>query len=361
MARKYKIRWKESDEVALKKAVRSYNSKIEYIKQKANTYNDSQRNQILERLPDKVSYRELRKEDIQTRGQLNAVIKSLTGFKSSTVYEAPLTSRQKKTIKKEIDKFNSKISRLAKKYSKIDDYNKRSRMLSSLPKKMKYSELIKPHSNMFGDILPPLIQSEAGYKMELDALRSFTKDNKAQQIVTPENNLYNVAMTKWQMQQMKKREKIVNEKRSERLERLKELEAKSRGQGLDHTVGEVGMGRQELKALNPTHAFTDSQSKRDIDRKFKTLQLESHPNYFKESDMRWRDNYTRTLLEELGDVPEVRRIVDKINNMPLDEVILKFYTEIGIFEYSYPLDYEQRVNSINALTSIWLKDSDLYH
>lgn len=361
MARKYNIRWKDSDEIKLKKAVRSYNAKIEYIKKKASNYNESQRNTILERLPDKVSYRQLRKEDIQTRGQLNAVIKSLSNFKSEIMYESPLTDRQKKTIKKAVSNFNSKITRLANKYSKIEDYNKRTRMLSSLPKKMKYSELIKPHKNIFGDILPPLIQTESGYKMELEALRSFTKDKKAQEIVTPENNIYKVAMTKWQMNQMRKRERIVNEKRQERLDRIKNLEAKSRGKGLDHTVGDVGMGRQELKALNPTNAFTDSQSKTDIDRKYKTLQLESHPNYFKESDMRWRDNYTRTLLEELGNVPEVRRIVDKINNLPLDEVILKFYTEVGIFEYSYPLDYEQRVNSINALNSIWLKDSDLYH
>ena len=361
MARKYNIRWKDTDELELKRAVRNYNSKIDYIKKKASNFNDSQRNQILERLPDKVSYRQLRKEDIKTRLQFNAVIKSLSNFKSDMVYESPLTDRQKKTIKKAVSNFNAKVTRLANKYSKIEDYNTRARMMSSLPKKMKYSELIKPHKNLFGDILPALIQDDTGYKMELDALRNFTKDKRAQEIVTPENNLYKVAMTRWQMKEMKKREKIVNDKRAERLERIQKLETQSRGKGLDHTVGEVGMGRQELKALSPTSAFTVTQSKTDIDRKFRTLQIESHPNYFKESDVRWRDNYTRTLLEELGNVPEVRRIVDKINSMSLDEVILKFYTEVGIFEYSYPLDYEQRVNSINALNSIWLKDSDLYH
>lgn len=78
MARKrYNIKWRESDEAKLKRAVKNYNAKIRRLEAKLPALQKERNARVL--LPSKISYKEL-KADIRTRADFNRELKSLMRF-----------------------------------------------------------------------------------------------------------------------------------------------------------------------------------------------------------------------------------------------------------------------------------------
>lgn len=100
MAKLHKIRWRESDEQRLKKAVNNFNAKIRRIEKKNPT--------IKELLPEKVTAKDLKKM-IETRNDLSREIKALQRF----------TKRGAETI---VDIPNNKYNMKITKWEKQDMY-----------------------------------------------------------------------------------------------------------------------------------------------------------------------------------------------------------------------------------------------
>lgn len=263
-------------------------------------------------------------------------------------------------LKKAVRNFNDKIKRLEKKYNKIEDATERRRMLATLPEKVSYKELRRGVKNSVGVKQDAIIQTRKGLKFELKSLQGFT-ERGAEKAVKVKGNENGLLLTKWQVKDLKKRARRATRERTKRLDEMMQIPAMSRGQQLGYTKGELGMGKQAMLEYNPINAFTPTQTMADIRKKARTLRKEAQPNYWSDKDEQWVNDYTRTLLEELGAVPEVQEIVERIKGLSLEEFKNVMYSEVGIQEYSYPRDSEGRKESINQLRSIWLKDADLYN
>lgn len=261
-------------------------------------------------------------------------------------------------LRKAVRNHNDKIRRLERKYEKIEDAAERKMMINSLPERVSYAELRKGITDEYGKKQGPIIQTRAGFKQEIESLKAFTKRGAEQVIEIPDNDR-GVLITQYQYEDMLKREKKINRERKKRRKEVEASDVTRRGEKTGYQRKDIGMGKQQEQDLKPVNAFTPSQKKADIRKKARTLRKESQPGYWEAKDIAWRDNYTKTLLEELGDVPEVREIIDFINSQPIESYKSVMYSEEGIKEYSYPLTEEQRKQAINELRSIWMRNADL--
>lgn len=277
--------------------------------------------------------------------------------------QRPIKWREKDEIalKKAVRNFNDKIRRLEKKYKKVEDRKERELLLKSLPAKASYKELRKE-----------IIDTRSGFNFEMKSLKSFTNTKgkkKPEALVKVPGNKNKLMITNWQLKDMKKRERRANIERKSRLQAILEMPATSRGEELGYTVGEllgynpdskVGMGDQRLKEYTPINAFTSSQEIRDIRKKSKTLLKETQGSYWDKKGELWRANYTRSLLDELGSVPEVEEIVEKIRGLPIEEFLAVMYSDPGVQETHYFKNKDDRSKAINTLKSTWLKNADIY-
>lgn len=259
------------------------------------------------------------------------------------------------TLAKEVKRFNDKVRYYQRKYARIEDRKERKRMIDALPEKLSVKELRRGGVDEYGEVQGPIIRTRKGFDKEIESMRAFT-DNRGINIVDVPGNEKGVAITEWQLNDMLAREKSANRKRKIRRTKVEKTEVTSRGKKVGYTVG---MGKAKDKNLNNINAFTPSQTHTDIKQKMRTLRKESQPEYWVAKDERWREDYTRTLLEELGDTPEVRRIVDHINSLDYKQFRLVMHSENGIKEYSYPPDIEKKKEAINELRAIWLNDADV--
>ena len=261
------------------------------------------------------------------------------------------------TLTKEVKRFNDKIRYYQRKYAQIEDTQERKRMLDALPEKLSIKELRSGGVDEYGEVQDAVIRTRKGFNQEIKSMRAFT-DNRGINIVDVPGNEKGVALTEWQINDMLEREKSANRKRKIRRTKVEKTEVTSRGKKVGYTVG---MGKAKDKNLNDINAFTPGQRHTDIKQKMRTLRKESQPEYWVAKDEQWRADYTRTLLEELGDTPEVRRIVDHVNSLDYKQFRVVMDSEIGIKEYSYPPDEEKKKEAINELRAIWLNDADVIH
>ena len=235
-------------------------------------------------------------------------------------------------LKRVVKNFNAKITRLEKK----DPDNK-----NALPEKVSAAQL------------RDLIETRQDLNRELNALRRFS-ERGAEELVEVPNNDYNLKITKWQKKEMTRREVIVNQKRKRQLERVADIDMTSRGKSLGYKKGEIGMGKAERIALEPVKAFTPSQNRRDLNKRFKQLRKESISTYWDKRNEIMRTNY---IAEIERNFPEalVKDVTEKIRNMDFDEFRKVFEAEDqGKFQFNYPLNKEDQEKYATALQSIWI-------
>ena len=172
-------------------------------------------------------------------------------------------------------------------------------------------------------------------------------------------NEYNAKTTQWQRQESARLAAIVNRRRAERLEKLNIVEMANSEGKLGYTVGQMmGMGLASKNKLNPTKAFTPSQSQTDIKYKFRSLLGESTTNYHRNRDQILKENYIRTLQENYKG-SDIQEVISKIRNMDSDLFILKFEAKGDAFEFAYPPDRDQYENYLSELKGYWLRNDSI--
>lgn len=235
-------------------------------------------------------------------------------------------------LKRVVKNFNAKLTRLSNK----DPQNK-----SALPERVSAAQL------------RDLIETRQDLNRELNALRRFSERGAEELVEVPDND-YNLKITKWQKKEMTRREVIVNQKRKRQLERVADIDMTSRGQSLGYKKGEIGMGKAERIALDPVRAFTPSQNRRDLNKRFKQLRKESISTYWDKRNEIMRTNYVAEIERNF---PEdmVGDIVAKIRNMDFDEFRKIFEAEDQHkFQFNYPLNEDEQIKYSNALRAIWI-------
>lgn len=250
----------------------------------------------------------------------------------SRKYNIRWSAADEAELKRVVKNFNAKLTRLANK----DPQNK-----NALPERVSAAQL------------RDLIETRQDLNRELNALRRFSERGAEELVEVPDND-YNLKITKWQKKEMTRREVIVNQKRKRQLERVADIDMTSRGQSLGYKKGEIGMGKAERIALEPVLAFTPSQNRRDLNKRFKQLRKESISTYWDKRNEIMRTNY---IAEIERNFPEalVNDVVDQIREMDFDEFRKVFEAEDqGKFQFNYPLNKGDQEKYATALRSIWI-------
>lgn len=235
-------------------------------------------------------------------------------------------------LKRVVKNFNAKLTRLEKK----DPKN-----ANALPERISAAQL------------RDMIETRQDLNRELNALRRFSERGAEELVEVPDND-YNLKITKWQKKEMTRREVIVNQKRKRQLERVADVEMTSRGQSLGYKKGDIGMGKMERIELEPVRAFTPSQNRRDINKRFKQLRKESVSTYWDKRNELMRSVYVNEIEKNFP--PEmVKDVVEKIREMDFDEFRKVFEAEDQHkFQFNYPLNKDDQTKYSNALRSIWI-------
>lgn len=183
--------------------------------------------------------------------------------------------------------------------------------------------------------LKQVISTRQDYKRVVNMLKRFMKEG-AEEIVDVPGNEYGTKATKWEISEMRRLRNLVNAKRARRVEMFKDLEMRSGEGELGYTLGErFGMGLASRVSLNPTNAFTPSQTSQDVHFKFSSLIKQNKGNYYAEKDKILKDNFIRELSRNY-DKADVKEVIDSVKNMDGRVFALMFEAHGDKMEQVYP-------------------------
>lgn len=333
MAGQPNIRWRKADNENLSRAVKNYNAKLSRLAKKDPSA----------ALPPRVSIKDIR-AGIRTRDDYKDTLQALRSFSAKGGEKTPQArqpggirwrSSDKAELQRAVNNFNAKIRRASKRMGKN---------AAALPKTVSVSKIRKR------------IQTRGDYKREINSLRAFSQKG-AEEIVEAPDNYNKLKLTKWQLEDMKNRETIINERRKERREMIADIEITDRGEKAGYKKGDFGMGKLEERELDPIQAFTHQMNRADLDRKHEVLRNESRELYWDERDEILRRNYIKSLTDHFRE-SDIRSVIDAINNMPFDQFRKRYEAEGGNFELNYPKepDTAEYRSYLTALQAIWTPD-----
>ena len=246
-----------------------------------------------------------------------------------------------KRLAKAVKNFNAKRTRLIKK-----DPN----MEYVLPEKANTKKL------------KDLIATRQDLNREIKSLERFTKTNrgktksgkaKAQphDIITIPGNKYNLKVTRWQYNEMKRSKAYIDAKRQERHDALYNTEQTDRGTPLGYTAGQIGMGRADTNALKPIQLFPTSMNRKDFLKKFKTIMKERQSDYWDKQELEMKASYIKGLTENYR-YEDMKEVIEHIEKLPFKEFYDVYKRDQTIFEYASDLPndtlYKGYVNKIYA-------------
>lgn len=271
-------------------------------------------------------------------------------------------------------------------------------------RRKKVEGLVLPDPIKKGD-LEEVIKTRSDFNRQLKSLERFTKNSNSTQTINVPNN-DKLKMTKWQYREMRKMEKAELSRIKEQVERLANMPARDirgretgysalqrqvyigmgkeqenrtnlnkliKGSNIENSgdllekLERFGMGSTEAIELEPTVAFPENLSPRELKAKYRTLRNRTQDLYFRQMDFKMRENYIQGLIVNYGD--DADEIIERIRNMNIDDFIDRSY-EVGIpsmFEIVSPpgskaksktvefIRDEDYQNNLDALYELWLE------
>ena len=208
--------------------------------------------------------------------------------------------------------------------------------------------------------LKNMIQTRQDYNRIINMLKRFSKKG-AEELVEVPGSDYDIKVTKWQMEEMKRLAGIVNRKRNIKRENMSMIQMATSEGELGYTLGErFGMGLASMNKLTPTRAFTRSQGNRDVDYKMRSLLNETRVRYYNERDLILKNSYIKTLLENYNE-SDISDVIAKIRGMDADMFVLKFEASGDKFEKLYPPERgsEEYKAYVAELKAYWLRNDSI--
>lgn len=245
-------------------------------------------------------------------------------------YNIRWTENDSKQLSKAVKNFNAKVKRLEAKYSDIPDM--------VLPEKVTMKEMRE------------VIGTRRDLQKELKSLQKFTQ--RGSEEVVKANTKDTILLTKWQKDELLKREKVINKARAERREELENQGLIHKGEGVGYTRGAVGMGKTDALMLRPTHAFTPKMQKYELKEKMKHFRRESQSDYWNKRDKLMVDNYIKALKENFN-YNDVKDVIDKINSQGVEGSKDTILSDPQEFNTAYPPSDEDYERYLKHLKEMW--------
>lgn len=263
----------------------------------------------------------------------------------SKFHKIKWTDDDQKELERVVRNFNAKITRLQKKDP--------SQILNSLPKGMKVNKNALPEKVTVKQ-MKELINTRQDLKRELNSLKRFSKKGAEKIELVPDTD-YNLQVSKWQRKEMNRAVGIVNRRRKDRLEMIRDVSV----EGHDFTLGQLGMGKQAENELKPTSSFYRTMTQTDLKKRYISLKHERQSQYFTDKDYRVKENYIKGLTDNYAE-SDVKDIIKAIEKMDIREFLDKFMAvDLNTFEWaSGPPNQEDYQGYLNRLKGEWLGLSD---
>lgn len=204
-------------------------------------------------------------------------------------------------LRRVVKNFNAKLSRIIKKNPEMAQY---------MPPRVSYKDLRND------------ITSRKEFNRELNSLKRFSQKGSEKIIEAKKTGL---KVTAWEKKEVGIQVAIINRERSRKRKLIEEEEATSRGQKLNLTRAQMNSIRMNELKKKPFNF--DKIKKSDWSRYRETVKKQSHPNFQSEADIHLRENYIKGLKEVFGDTDETKKLIEEIENLPINEFITKFYKE----------------------------------
>lgn len=247
----------------------------------------------------------------------------------SRKYNIRWSQSDEKELQRVVRNFNAKVTRLAKKNPE---------MKNALPDKVSAAQL------------RGMIKTRQDLNRELNALRRFSQKG-AEEIVEVPDNDYNLKITKWQKEEITRRVATINRTRKQRLKKMEETEATQGGKGLGYSAAPM-MGKASKLSISPIKGFTKGMNRADLKKRYAQLLKESQSGYWSARDEQTRQNYIKAMLHNFNK-GDVEHIIEKIENMDIEEFRSKFDSDSGKFETVYTNDQDEYMAALSELESIW--------
>ena len=222
-----------------------------------------------------------------------------------------------------IKNFNAKIYREIQKNPDAVNY---------LPERVKKSEAIKS------------IQTRSDFNRLTKSLKGFTKKGAEK----PVKSSRGATATQWEVDEFKKKQRVVNARRTRERNKLNEKEVKSRGKPTGMKRGEMGSIKEN--SLKPSKKKFDNLSQKEWDKAKANIDKTLNAQYREERKQHMKDNYIKG-LQNAGYSDE---IVDIVQNTPLDDFLETVDTDTeATFDFIY--DPIEQAKKEEALKQVWAK------
>lgn len=239
------------------------------------------------------------------------------------------TKSDEKELRRLVKNYNAKVNRVIKK----DPANK-----DLFPERVKVSDL------------KAKIETRSDLKREMNSLKRFLKRGSEEIVYNNLDGADRFGITKYEKREIEIKVATINRLKAQMRKEIEEMEVKSRGKGVGYKNKEVGR-MERLQLLQPKVFNFKTKKKRDYEHFKKGL--EDADVYIKKKDIILRDNYIDSLYEHLGTNQYVEMIADKINSMPIDSFISKYYSDKeAVIEFIYdPLQASFKLETL--INDVW--------
>lgn len=337
MSKQYHIRWRESDNEALRKAVKNYNAKITRDKKKLLA---QEKRYEAANLPKKVSIKDLRQE-IQTRKDLNKTLGELRNF-SKTGDKFVIDKVTQKSLTATVRDFNKKVTRLT------ETAHKKGKPVSPYPDTIDETDLKK------------LARDKQNLTRLIKEHKEFLHRGAEELVELPGTNL-NVKLTKWQHKLMTEGIEEVNARRAQEREEWGKTAVKYGGKSAGYTRGEIGM---DMGGTLPDMSFyTKWTEPHDLKYKMRLIIKERQEGYWTARTDLARINYIETVKDAFGNDPVGQLIIKKVEGLPIEDFKRVLSSDDDLFDLQYGFKIEKdetrRTELLNRIWNEWFPDTDL--
>ena len=226
-------------------------------------------------------------------------------------------------LQRVITNFNAKIYRIRKKDPKAEEY---------LPKIAKKSDVIAT------------ITTRADYDRLLNSYRRFAKRGAEK----PVKSSRGAKFTEWEEREFKRKQGIVNAKRTRERNAVEDKELKSRGKGTGFKRKEMGTVREN--ELKPSRKNPRNMSKNEFQMAMRAIDRELNNADTLQRKLRMRQNYVKGMVDN-GFSDDV---INAVLQMQIDDFVDIVRTDReASFDFIYdPIELSFKEN---VLRDIWVK------
>lgn len=233
-----------------------------------------------------------------------------------------------KELTRLVKNYNAKINRILKKDPDMKEF---------LPNRVKKKDLKAE------------IVTRSDLKKQMNSLKRFLKKGSEEIVYNDLEGSDRFGITKYEKREIEIKVATINRLKSLRRKEIGELPVTTRGKNVGYT-NKQAQRMEKLQLLQPKIFDFKTKKKRDFEHFKKGL--ENADVYINMKDIILRDNYVDSLYEHLGENKYTKEIAEKIESLPIDKFISKYYSDKeAVIEFIY--DPIQAAHKLEELYKVW--------